>query len=267
MSSDVRSETGLRACAGTRPAVAAAGGAANPPPPLTDPDAAIRARSRAKYRRRAAGYDGTCGPTWSIRERTIAALGLRPGDSVLDVGCGTGLSLPLLRAAVGEGGHVYGFDHSDEMLVQARWRIQAQGWRNVTLLATPAQALALPEAVDAVLFHYTHDILRSPAALAQVLGAARPGARVAVAGVRYFPAWLAPLNLWVYLKNAAYNGAPGGLCKPWAPLAARLQAWQRVTTQFGMGYIGHGYWPGATASAADGAAIAAAACASPRGAR
>lgn len=220
------------------PAPAATGAA-----PLPDADAITRSRSRTKYRRRAAGYDRTCGPTWSIRERTVAALGLQPGDRVLDVGCGTGLSMPMLRAAVGEGGHVYGFDHSDEMLVQAHRRVAAAGWENVTLLATPAQGLTLPEPVDAVLFHYTHDILRSPLALARVLATARPGARVAVAGVKYFSGALALLNPWVYLKNAAYNGTPGGLRSPWSGVAARLDGWRMTPTQFGMGYIGQGCVP------------------------
>ena len=47
--------------------------------PMADRSAqerAIRERSVAKYRRRAIGYDETCGPTWPIRERTVAALGL-----------------------------------------------------------------------------------------------------------------------------------------------------------------------------------------------
>ena len=203
-------------------------------------DEATRSRSLAKYRKRAAGYDSTCGPTWTIRERTIAALELRPGQRVLDVACGTGLSLALLRDRVGDSGHVYGFDHSAEMLVQARTRVASAGWRNVTLFHTAAQALALPEPVDALLFHYTHDILRSPAALDRVLVCAKSGARVAIAGVKYFPPWLAPLNAWVYLKNHAYNGAPGGLRTPWDRIAPRLDDWRITPTQFGMGYIATG---------------------------
>jgi SAM-dependent methyltransferase len=204
------------------------------------PDEATRSRSLAKYRKRAAGYDGTCGPTWPIRERTIAALDLRPGQRVLDVACGTGLSLALLRDRVGDSGHVYGFDHSVEMLVQARERVATASWCNVTLFYAAAQALTLPEPVDALLFHYTHDILRSPPALDRVLACAKPDATVAIAGVKYFPRWLAPLNAWVYLKNHAYNGAPGGLRAPWDRIAPRLADWRITPTQFGMGYIATG---------------------------
>jgi demethylmenaquinone methyltransferase/2-methoxy-6-polyprenyl-1,4-benzoquinol methylase len=204
------------------------------------PDEAIRKRSLAKYRKRAIAYDSTCGPTWTIRERTIGALDLQPGQSVLDIACGTGLSLALLRDRVGETGHVYGFDHSAEMLVQARARVAAAGWCNVTLFRSAAQALALPAPVDTLLFHYTHDILRSPDALERVLACAKPGARAAIAGVKYFSRWLAPLNAWVYLKNYGYNGAPGELRTPWDRIAPRLQDWRITPTQFGMGYIASG---------------------------
>ena len=215
------------------------------------PDAQVRALSVAKYRKRAAGYDATCGPTWPIRERTIAALHLQPGQRVLDVGCGTGLSLPLLRVAVGAGGQVYGFDQSPEMLAQAWERVAVAGWRNVELFETPAQGLALPAAVDALLFHYTHDILRSPSALQRLLACARPGAAVAIAGIKYFPGWLAPLNLWVYLKNQGYNGAPGELRTPWDRIAPRLTGWRLAPTQLGMGYIAQGRVPAAPMPAAD----------------
>jgi SAM-dependent methyltransferase len=206
-------------------------------------DAAIRARSIARYRSRAADYDASCGPTWPIRERAIAALVLQPGDRVLDVGCGTGLSLPLLRQAVGTAGQVYGFDQSPEMLAQARARVAAAGWSNVTVYERAAQELRLPTPVDALLFHYTHDILRSPAALDALLAQARPGARVSIAGIKYFTGPLALLNGWVYLKNRGYNGAPGELRSPWDRIAPRLTDWRWSATQYGMGYLASGRLP------------------------
>lgn len=204
----------------------------------------MRARSIAKYARRAAGYDATCGPTWPIRERAVASLRLQPGQVVLDVGCGTGLSLPLLRQRVGAQGRVYGCDQSPDMLRQAEKRVAEAGWNNVVVLECAAQDLELPEPVDAFLFHYAHDILRSHRALDRLLAHAQPGARVAVAGVKYFPRWLAPLNLWVYWKNYGYNGAPGELTSPWDRLAPRLHDWQMTPTQWGMGYLGVGRVPG-----------------------
>jgi demethylmenaquinone methyltransferase/2-methoxy-6-polyprenyl-1,4-benzoquinol methylase len=213
------------------------------PSPPTDPEEAVRARSLAKYRRHARDYDATCGPTWTIRERAVAGLLLAPGERVLDVGCGTGLSLALLRERVGAAGAVVGFDHSPEMLGRAAERVARAGWGNVVLHLGAAQALRAEAPFDALLFHYTHDILRSPVALGAILACARPGARVAVAGITYFPWWLAPLNAWVYLKNAGYNGAPGELSQPWDRIAPRLTQWRSERTQWGMGYIATGRVP------------------------
>ena len=209
----------------------------------SESEAAVRAASIVKYRRHAPAYDGTCGPTWPIREQTVAALQLQPGQRVLDVGCGTGLSLALLREAVGPEGCVYGIDQSPDMLALAQQRVQAQGWRKVHLLQLAAQDVELPEPVDALFFHYTHDVLRSRAAVARLLGCARPGARVAIAGIKFFPRWAAPLNLWVYFKNHGYNGAPEELRSPWDRIAPQLQGWQMRATQLGMAYIGTGQVP------------------------
>jgi SAM-dependent methyltransferase len=210
---------------------------------LTQPasaDAQVRAASLRKYRKRAETYDGRCGPTWSIRERAVAALGLQAGERVLDVGCGTGMSLALLRERVGSNGQVFGCDHSPDMLARARQRVAGAGWANVQLHETPVQAVSLPKPVDALLLHYTHDILRSPSAIEQLLAQAKPGARVAIAGIKFFPRWLAPLNLWVYWKNQGYNGAPGELASPWDRIQPLLSDWQWTPTQWGMGYLASG---------------------------
>ena len=60
------------------------------------------------YRRLAPLYDLLVVPLeWlgarRYRERAVRSLGLRPGGVVLDLGCGTGLNMPWLHDAVGEG--------------------------------------------------------------------------------------------------------------------------------------------------------------------
>lgn len=68
------------------------------------------------------------------RRRAVDAMDLRAGDTVVDMGTGTGANLPLLRDAVGATGTVIGIDASPKMLQRARVRIADQGWENVSVL-------------------------------------------------------------------------------------------------------------------------------------
>jgi demethylmenaquinone methyltransferase/2-methoxy-6-polyprenyl-1,4-benzoquinol methylase len=126
-----------------------------------------------------------------LRRRTVARLALQPDQTVLDVACGTGLSFPLLHQGVGETGRIIGVELSPDMLAIARERCVREGWRNVTLIESAMESADIPGPVDAILFNFTHDVLRSPAALARIFAAARPGTRVAVAGMKLAPWWLA----------------------------------------------------------------------------
>ena len=84
-------------------------------------------QSIAKYSLRAAHYDATCGPTQPIRAQTIASLLLQPGQTVLDVGCGTGLSFEQLLERLGPSGRVLAFEQSPEMFAQAQARVLSKG--------------------------------------------------------------------------------------------------------------------------------------------
>ena len=76
----------------------------------------VPAAASEAYRSQAGRYDERTGAFQHWRERLVARLPARPGDTVLDVGCGTGLCLPLLREKVGPGGTIVGIDASEQML-------------------------------------------------------------------------------------------------------------------------------------------------------
>jgi arsenite methyltransferase len=193
-----------------------------------------------RYRAVAARYDASAERTMPLRRRTIALLQLQPGQAVLDVGAGTGLSYALLREGVGDEGTVMAFEQSPEMFEQARARVVREGWRNVWHACRGAETIRLPQPADAVLFNYTHDILRTPAAVDNIMRQVRPGAHVAVAGMKFFPWWTGPLNLLPWLKNRPYNARPADLWHPWDLIERWCDGFTRSATQWGMGYIAHG---------------------------
>jgi arsenite methyltransferase len=203
--------------------------------------------SIALYRDKAACYDASAAYTMPLRRRTIALLRLKPGQTVLDVGAGTGLSYALLREGVGETGRVLGFEQSPEMFALAQARVAREGWANVWHSNTPAETVQLPALADVVLFNYTHDICRTPEAVANVLRQLKPGARVAMAGMKFFPWWTGPLNLLAWLKNRPYNANAVDMWQPWSLVAARCDSFQWQATQWGMGYVASGTVRGETA--------------------
>jgi demethylmenaquinone methyltransferase/2-methoxy-6-polyprenyl-1,4-benzoquinol methylase len=200
--------------------------------------------SIALYRDKAAGYDRSAEFTMPLRRRTIALLQLQRGQTVLDVGAGTGLSYALLREGVGAEGRVLAFEQSPEMFAVARDRVAQAGWTNVWHANAPAETVQLPELADAVLFNYTHDICRTPQAVANILRQLRPGARVAMAGIKFFPWWTGPLNLLAWMKNRPYNAKPADLWQPWSIVAAQCDDFRWSSTQWGMGYVASGVYRG-----------------------
>lgn len=182
---------------------------------------ADEAAARALYRARCGYYDLQLAPYEALRRCAVERLALRPGQVVLDIGCGTGMSLDLLQQAVGPAGRVVAVDQSHEMLEQARQRVEREGWQQVELVCSPVQDAVLPARADAALFHFTHDILQTPAALDHVLAHLAPGARLAVCGLKWAPPLFAAFNPLVWWHAVQSVTTLDGLDAPWAGLAQR----------------------------------------------
>jgi ubiquinone/menaquinone biosynthesis C-methylase UbiE len=200
-------------------------------------------RALARYRDHAAVYDASALRTLPLRYRTVWNLGLQPGDAVLDVACGTGLSFPLLEEAIGPSGRLVGVELSPEMAALAQARIERAGWRNAELLVTRMEYadLAPPRGgFDAVAFNFTHDVLQSQAALANIFAACKPGARIAVAGSKLLPWYLAPINLYVRWNNAPYMTTQVNLGKPWTLLERYVPDLSRTSALWGACYLAKG---------------------------
>ncbi len=162
----------------------------------------------ATYRKKAKHYNITSRlypvpgyPQQAQRRRAVRALGLREGDTVVDVACGTGQNFPLLEQAIGSEGRIVGVDLTDAMLAQAQQRVEDNGWRNVSLAHTDAAAFEFPAEVDAILSTYALSHLPEPGAvIAHGAAALRPGGR------------------WVVLDLKAPERAPRWLVRPFGSI-------------------------------------------------
>jgi ubiquinone/menaquinone biosynthesis C-methylase UbiE len=119
---------------------------------------------------------------WQRPDRVIRALGIGEGQSVADIGAGSGYFALRLARQVGPKGHVRAVDISQDMLAYLEARARKAGLENIqTILAKPDDPMLPPGSVDLVFICDTwHHIEDRPRYLATLRTALKPGARVAV---------------------------------------------------------------------------------------
>jgi ubiquinone/menaquinone biosynthesis C-methylase UbiE len=167
-----------------------------------------RERLIATYRKKAKHYDTTSRlypvpgyPQQAQRVRTVQALRLRPGDSVVDVACGTGLNFSLIEQAIGPEGRIVGVDLTDAMLTRAEHRIESNGWHNVSLVQADAALFDFPAEVDAIVSTYAlSHVPECGDVIAHGAEALSPGGRWVVLDLKApdnAPRWLAQLGIAV----------------------------------------------------------------------
>ena len=132
------------------------------------------------YRRFAGSYDIVFGPIFHPgRKAAVRLANDRPGQRILEVGVGTGLSLPYFR----DDARVVGIDVSKEMLARARERVHRRGLAQVEmLLEMDAEAMSFADdSFDAVVALYVASVVPNPARLAaEIRRVCRPGGTIVI---------------------------------------------------------------------------------------
>lgn len=177
------------------------------------------------YRKRAGAYDFSANLYYLIgfretryRKQAITELKLGSGNTVVEVGCGTGLNFKYLQRALGESGRLIGVDLTDAMLDQARDRIDKNGWQNVELVRCDAADYAFPKNINGVISSFALTLVPEfEAILERASQALDPGGRLVILDLKLpgsWPGWL--INLGVLITRPFGVTRDLGERKPWA---------------------------------------------------
>lgn len=204
---------------------------------------------RRLYTQRAARYDFTANLYYLIgvrinayRSKAVQALELRPGSTVLELGCGTGLNFPLLQQAVGPEGKIIGVDLTPAMLAQAKERVERHGWKNVQLIQADASQFAFPQDMDAVLSTFALSVMPAPdEVVRQAARALTPGGRLVIADLKLTTGALSFLNPLGVLITKPFGGSyEAGRRRPWEEMQKHLIDVQVKAYYFGFVFIASG---------------------------
>jgi SAM-dependent methyltransferase len=177
------------------------------------------------------------------RTTFVARVAPLPGETILDVGCGTGRNFERIQDGIGPTGLLIGIEPSAAMLERARARVTRHGWANVVLVHAPAEEAAIPEVADAAMFCATHDVLRSRPALVNVLRHVRDGGRVVAGGakwVRWHGRGALSRNLSTWRLNRDCTTTFEGFGRPWTRLAELIGDLRVEELCLGGGYLAWG---------------------------
>lgn len=220
-----------------------------------------RERLIETYRKKAKHYDVTSRlypvpgyPQRSQRSRAVRALDIHAGDTVVDIACGTGLNFRLIEEAIGPSGRIVGVDLTDAMLAHARYRVEAHGWSNVSLVQADAAEFAFPAEVDAILSTYAlTQVPECGKVITHGAAALSGGGRLVVLDLKIpdrTPGWLSTLGVAAVGASASLD--EWIMRRPWETIRAAVQegladaSWTELC--FGTAFLATGSGPRTSAN-------------------
>jgi demethylmenaquinone methyltransferase/2-methoxy-6-polyprenyl-1,4-benzoquinol methylase len=212
-------------------------------------DFATREEVLAVYRKRARNYDLSANLYYFLgfqeqayRRIAVEALRLRAGDTVVEIGCGTGLNFSLLQKKIGRSGKIIGVDLTDAMLRQAADRIERNGWSNVELVQSDAASYRFPDKIDGILS--TFALTLEPdydGVIARGAKALKQGKRWVVLDVKLPTNWLRHLApLLIFLVRPFAVSMEVAKRHPWESIERRLTKTSFKELYFGVAYVSVG---------------------------
>ena len=160
-----------------------------------------------------------------VRQKAVELLDLKEGDRVLDVGCGPGGSFPYLVRAVGQSGQVVGVEISPVISINARRRIEKNGWRNVRVIEATAQDVHLTGTFNGVLMFAAADVYASEEALENIFPYLRENARVVAFGAKLSRHRVGRIlnPVLKMLFKLTFSTTPKPDYEPWRMVAKRVE--------------------------------------------
>ena len=177
-----------------------------------------------------------------VRQRAVELLNLKPGNCVLDVGCGPGGSFPFLVHAVGPTGQVVGVEISPDISRLARRRIARNEWKNVEVVEAAAQDVHLIDTFDGLVMFAAADVYASEKALVNILPHLKANARVAAFGAKLSSNGFGRIfNPFLKLLfNLSFSTTPKPDYQPWRILAKYLEGLDVEEYFFGLMFLASG---------------------------
>lgn len=182
----------------------------------------------------------------AYRRQTVDALRLRPGATVVELGCGTGANHAAVMERLGPEGRLIAVDMTPAMLELARARAQDNGWENIEFVESDAESFDFPAGIDAAFSTFVLAFVPDCGAVVRrACQALKPGGRWAVADQK-IPSWGQRFFLPAFAAVTRRFGVTREVIarRPWENIGTAMRAglvdvgWEE--RYFGFSYVAWG---------------------------